>query len=275
MSQRVPRRTKVAPSFGGAMLLFPALALLSVLLVWPLLEVTVLAVRSGQLGDVWSGAHLRDLGFTAAASIAAAIICVAISFILVTVFHASRGWPSALVTIVVLIPLLVPHLIGAYATRLLLAPSGPIIRLMFGTGGPNLLIGPTGLIVAMVWKYLPLAYLSIRAARTAVPPELIQAASDLGASRLTVARKVLIPLMSPGLLSGGIMVGLLSAAQFSITLVVYGGRTTTTIPIDVFLLRNMGRTDEAAALGIGFSVAVVAATLIGEALVRRRTAHVG
>jgi ABC-type Fe3+ transport system permease subunit len=238
--------------------------------IWPLLETARLVGTDTEAARrIVAPAYARDLWFTVWTSLFAAALAVAVGFWLATVSHGRRGL-AAVATTVALIPLLVPHLIAAYSVRLLLAPSGPPIRAVFGTGGPDLITGPTGLLVALVWKFLPYAYLNARAARSAVPDELLQAASDLGADRWRRGRTILLPLMAPGLLAGGILVAVLAAAQFTITLVVYGGRRITTVPMDVFLLTGQNRRAEAAALGLGYALLTVTAFVVGDRAVRRR-----
>lgn len=255
------------------LLLAPALLLVAVLFYWPLIEAARLAAASGGLGPpaLWTGAYRRDLAFTAGTSLAATATAVLAGFLLATRLHGARGPAAVLMRGLALAPLLVPHLVTAYAVRLLLAPSGLLMRGLLGGHGPDLVAAPVALVAALAWKFLPFAYLNARAARGAVPSELMEAAADCGASTWRRAWSVLLPLMAPGLLAGGVLVLVLAAAQFSITLVAYSGTRTTAIPMDVyFLAEGEGELGPAAALGLAYAVLVVAASLLGESLVRWR-----
>ena len=264
------RLRRGASSYG---LLVPAAALTAGFLVWPLVRAGQLAGSPGSaVHQLWVPTYARDLTFTLTTSVFAAVAAMAVGFVLAIRLHGASGRGTAVIVTLVLLPLLVPHLVAAYAIRLLLDQSGPLIRALFHGGGPNLVASPVALVFALVWKFLPFAYLNARAARDAIPPELLEAASDLGSSVARRARTILLPLMLPGLLAGGVLVFVLSAAQFSLTLIAYSGLRTTTIPMDVFFL-SQGENEPAlaSALGVAFAAFIVVVSVAGEGLVRWRT----
>src|SRR5262249_22641246 len=61
---------------------------------------------------------------------------------------------------------------------------------------------------------------------------LLDAARDLGATRWQAARKVLLPLLAPGILAGGLLAFTLSIDDYVITFFV-SGPGTTTLPLRV------------------------------------------
>lgn len=255
-------------------MLAPAVLLIGLLFIWPLYAALQIALSASQgpIEDISTPAYRGDLVFTLGTSALAAVLAVLLGFVLAIRLHGKRGPYTAVVVGVVLIPLLVPHLVAAYAVQLLLGPSGPLMRGLLGTDAPDLIATPVALVVALVWKFLPFAYLNARSARDAVPPELLDAASDLGSSLFRRATRVLLPLMAPGLLAGGVLVFIMSASQFSLTLVAYSGTQTTTIPMDVFFLtqgQNQLRTGTA--IGLAFAALVVVISITGESLVRWRS----
>jgi ABC-type Fe3+ transport system permease subunit len=270
-------RSRLRYGAGSLGLLVPAAALTGCFLVWPLVRAGQLAGSPGSAAhQLWVPTYARDLWFTLTTAVFAAAVAMTVGFILAVRLHGSSGYGSTVIVALVLLPLLVPHLVAAYAIRLLLDQSGPLIRGLFHGGGPNLVVSPVALVFALVWKFLPFAYLNARAARDAVPPELLDAASDLGSSLARRARSILLPLMLPGLLAGGVLVFVMAAAQFSLTLVAYGGLHTTTIPMDVFFL-SQGENEPAlaAALGVAFAAFIVVVSVAGEGLVRWRTRAAG
>lgn len=255
------------------LLLGPALAFTGLLFVWPLIEAGRQAAANGGFdpSGLLVPAYRADLVFTAGTALAATALALAVGFLLAVRLHASRGPLAALVVGLALAPLLVPHLVAAYAVRLLLAPSGLLERGLLAGHGPDLVVGPVALVAALTWKFLPFAYLNARAARGAVAPEALEAAADCGAGPWRRARTVLLPLMAPGLTAGAVLVFVLAAAQFSVTLVAYGGTRVTAIPMDVyFLAEGEDRLGPAAALGLVYAGLVVLAALAGDALVRWR-----
>lgn len=68
---------------------------------------------------------------------------------------------------------------------------------------------------------------------------IIEAAQDLGANRWTTARKVLIPLLAPGIAAGGLLAFTLSIDDFVITFFVTGPGATT-LPIQIYSMIKHG-----------------------------------
>jgi len=61
---------------------------------------------------------------------------------------------------------------------------------------------------------------------------VIEAAQDLGADTWTIARRVVIPLLAPGILAGGMLAFTLSIDDYVITFFVSGSGTTT-LPVKI------------------------------------------
>ncbi len=76
---------------------------------------------------------------------------------------------------------------------------------------------------------------------------LIEAAQDLGASLTQTISKVIIPLLAPGIISGGLLAFTLSLDDFIITFFV-AGPGTTTLPIRIFSMIKHGATPQVNAL---------------------------
>nr|WP_166154340.1 ABC transporter permease [Neochlamydia sp. AcF84]NGY94287.1 Spermidine/putrescine transport system permease protein PotC [Neochlamydia sp. AcF84] len=78
---------------------------------------------------------------------------------------------------------------------------------------------------------------------------IIEAAQDLGASNWTVLRKVLIPLLAPGIAAGAMLAFTLSIDDFVITFFVVG-QGTTTLPIYIYSMIKYGSTPVINALSV-------------------------
>ncbi len=70
---------------------------------------------------------------------------------------------------------------------------------------------------------------------------LLDAARDLGAGRWQVARRVLLPLLAPGILAGGLLAFTLSIDDYVITFFVQGPGTTT-LPLRVYSMMKTSRS---------------------------------
>ena len=86
------------------------------------------------------------------------------------------------------------------------------------------MIGTSGAVVlGMVYNYLPFMILPIYSVIVKLDHSLLEAAHDLGASSVTVFRRVIFPLSLPGILSGVTMVFVPSVSTFAISRLLGGG----------------------------------------------------
>lgn len=90
---------------------------------------------------------------------------------------------------------------------------------------------------------------------------LVDAARDLGASRWQAARRVVLPLLAPGIIAGGLLAFTLSIDDFVITFFVQGPGTTT-LPLRIYSMmkvsQNMPVINALATVLLVFTFAVVA-----------------
>ena len=94
---------------------------------------------------------------------------------------------------------------------------------LFGIG-PFEMINTSGAVVlGMVYNYLPFMILPIYSVIIKLDGSLLEAARDLGASSMTVFRRVILPLSLPGVISGITMVFVPSVSTFAISRMLGGG----------------------------------------------------
>lgn len=99
--------------------------------------------------------------------------------------------------------------------------------------------GMTTLVLAHTAFCIPFALLPIRARLAELDPAVFEAASDLGASGITLFRRVTLPLLVPGIVSGGLLAFIISLDDYLISAFV-AGPTSTTLPIFLFGLIRRG-----------------------------------
>ena len=79
-------------------------------------------------------------------------------------------------------------------------------------------------VLGMVYNYLPFMILPIYSVIIKLDGSLLEAARDLGASSMTVFRRVILPLSLPGVISGITMVFVPSVSTFAISrMLVHAG----------------------------------------------------
>src|SRR5271170_448516 len=141
------------------------------------------------------------------------------------VFHAGKH--KQLLYQAVIIPLWVSYLVRAYAWKVIFGHEGVLNTLLLWTHLTNhsfgfLLYSPLAVMVTLTHIYTPFVVLPVVAALEKIPPELIEASSDLGGRPLQTFTKVILPLSLPGVVSGGTFAFLLSFGDFLSPLLVGG-----------------------------------------------------
>ncbi len=99
--------------------------------------------------------------------------------------------------------------------------------------------GMSTLVLAHTAFCIPFALLPIRARLAELDPAVFEAASDLGASGLRLFGRVTLPLLVPGIVSGGLLAFIISLDDYLISAFV-AGPTSTTLPIFLFGLIRRG-----------------------------------
>jgi spermidine/putrescine transport system permease protein len=99
-----------------------------------------------------------------------------------------------------------------------------------------LLFSPTATLIVLTYNYLPFMVLALWASFEGLDRSYLEAASDLGASRAQIFLRVVLPLTSPGLLAGFLMVLVLVAGDYLTPQLVGGssGVTVTSAIHDLF-----------------------------------------
>jgi putative spermidine/putrescine transport system permease protein len=124
----------------------------------------------------------------------------------------------------VLVPLWCSYLVRVYAWRLILAKDGILNWLLGQVGLGSVDIAYSNWAVWIVFSYiwLPFMILPIWASIERVPDSYLEASADLGARGATTFRRVLLPLVLPGMLAGSIFTFSLTLGDF-ITPTLVGG----------------------------------------------------
>jgi putative spermidine/putrescine transport system permease protein len=132
----------------------------------------------------------------------------------------------------------------------------------------------TGVVVALAHVLMPFMVLSVWAALQRIDPQIENAALSLGAGPLTIMRRIILPQIMPGVLSGGIIVFSLAASAFATPAIIGGRRlkVASTLAYDEFL--NTLNWPLGAAVAVLLLVALVLIVVGSNALIERRYAEV-
>jgi putative spermidine/putrescine transport system permease protein len=128
----------------------------------------------------------------------------------------------------------------------------------------------TGVVVALSHVLMPFMVLSVWAALQRLDPQVENAAISLGASHGTVLRRIVLPQVLPGVLSGAIIVFALAASAFATPAIIGGRRlkVASTLAYDEFL--NTLNWPLGAAVAVLLLIALVLVIVGSNRLVERR-----
>jgi putative spermidine/putrescine transport system permease protein len=164
---------------------------------------------------------LRTIGIAAAVTVTDAVLAFPFAFFAARV--ASPRTKAALF-VAVLLPLWSSYLVRVYAWRLILDKDGIANWALHQIGLGSQRIAYTNWAMWLVFSYiwLPFMVLPIWTAIERVPDSLLEASSDLGAHGFTTFRRVLWPMVLPGVVAGSIFTFSLTLGDF-ITPTLVGG----------------------------------------------------
>ncbi|MFI5833386.1 ABC transporter permease [Micromonospora sp. NPDC051300] len=189
-------------------------------------------------GDgVARSALLTSLMISAASVFLCGVVGVAMAFLLKRFSFPGRR----LIEAIILVPAALPPLIGAISFQLLYSETGILPRALqqvFGTENPVLpFSGIAGVLVVHTFTMYPFFYLATSAALQGMDPSVEEAAYNLGAGRVRVWRTVLLPMLTPALVSASLLVFMTSLASYTAPLLFGVDRTMT---MQIYINRTNG-----------------------------------
>lgn len=136
------------------------------------------------------------------------------------------------------------------------------------SGNDRLALGLLTVIVSHIAFSVPFVIMVVRARLHGFDKSLEEAAADLGANEWITFRRVTLPLIAPGVMSGALLAFTLSLDDFIITFFTTGPGATT-LPIYVYGLLRRVITPEVNALSTIWILAVLVLVFVSRQLERR------
>ncbi len=216
------------------LMIAPALVLLLVFYLYPLVTVLLVSVTEPRPGVanygllLTSGPIHRVLATTVRICLittgTALLLGYLVAYALIHARPRARRW----IFLGVVLPLWISVLVRAFAWVTLLRREGVLNSLM-ETGvisAPlDILWRELAVCIGMVHYMLPYAVLPLYAAMRDIDRRLIAAARGLGATRGQAFRRVFLPLSVPGILGAGVLVFIFSLGFFVTPAILGGGKT--------------------------------------------------
>ena len=194
-------------------------------------------------------------------------LCVVFGGPLAVVLARSRLPGLRLVRSVVLLPLVLPPVVGGLALLYLLGRTGLVGRGLDLAFGVTIPFTTGAVVLAQTFVALPFLVVSMEGALRTAGRRYEAVAATLGASPGLAFRRVTVPLVLPGLASGAVLAFARCLGEFGATVAFAGSLqgTTQTLPLLVYQLRE---TDVEAAVALSLLLVVVAVAVIAVAAPR-------
>ena len=167
---------------------------------------------------------MRTVGYSLAVTLLVLLIGLPVAFYITKV---ARLKLTGLLMILILVPFWVSEIVRVYGLMLLLRESG-ILNKIFVTIGIwdqpiEMLYNDISMIIGLVYTTILFMIVPIIGVMDSLDDALIEAAYDLGAKKLTIWWKIIIPHCMPGIMSGCIVVFMLVLGNY-ITPSLMGGK---------------------------------------------------
>jgi spermidine/putrescine transport system permease protein len=171
----------------------------------------------GIYGDVLSlydEQFLRSLFYAGVATLLAFIICFPLAYFIA--FKSGR-WRNLLLMLIIL-PFFTSYLVRTIAWQTILSDDGAVVSFLQTIGlladDGRLLATRTAVIAGITYNFLPFMALPLYVSLEKVDRRLIEAATDLYASRAVAFRKVTLPLALPGIIAGSLLTFIPAVGDF-------------------------------------------------------------
>ena len=219
-----PRRNRLQLTASDRfvyVLAIPLVLILLVYIVFPMIATVFTSAEDGgaAYADFVSGnsrqALVLSVGISLASVLTAGVVGTGLAVLLTRFSFPGRS----VLKVFALLPLALPPLIGALSFYYLYGTSGIIPRVLAElTGVPASSLsfdGIAGVMLVHTLTMYPYFYLSVSAGLSGSDASLEEAAMNLGASRSTMWRTVLLPMLTPALVSGALLTFMVSMASFT------------------------------------------------------------
>ncbi len=247
---RASRATRGGLKLGVFLLMLPLLLWLLLLILLPHVDMVLVSLREriGFAEHRFSWMHYelffteslywRTFLRTAVISIFTTLLTLVIAFpVAWYIAKLVRGRKRSLLFLACLVPFWVSELVRTYGWMILLRESGVISGVLQWSGlaaGPvEMLYNDVAIMVGLVYASILFMLVPLVTTLDSLDDSLLEAAYDLGGNHLSVTRDIVIPHAMPGIVSGSIVVFMLSVGNY-LTPVLLGGKDSMWFTEQIF-----------------------------------------
>jgi molybdate transport system permease protein len=233
----------------------------ALLLVVPLLGLLLRAPWSGLGGILGTPEVLDALWLSLFSATVATVISLVLGVPLAWVLARSTAPGVRLLRALVTLPLVLPPVVGGVALLLVLGRNGVVGQYLDAWFGITVPFTTAAVVLAETFVAMPFLVVAVEGAFRSADQGYDEAAATLGASRMTVFRRVTLPLIRPALVAGSVLCWARALGEFGATITFAGNLqgVTRTMPLSVYLAME---TDPDAALALSLVLLAVSVAVL-------------
>ncbi len=230
-------------------------------MVLPLLAIVARVDWTNFFGLITSESSVAALRLSLRTSATSTLLCILLGVPMAVLLARTSFRGQGLLRSLVLLPLVLPPVVGGIALLYTFGRRGLLGESM-EVLGVQIAFSTTAVVLAQTFVALPFLVVSLEGALRTGGRHYEVVAATLGAPPTTVLRRVTLPLVLPGLVSGAVLSFARSLGEFGATITFAGSLqgVTRTLPLEIYLQRE---TDADAAVALSLVLVVVAVVVLG------------
>ena len=242
----------------------PLVGLAAIGAIFVALPVVALVVRApwGELGEALGGVGAGSaFRLSVVVSVAATVLSVVFGVPLAWVLARGSFPGRSVLRAVVVLPLVLPPVVGGLGLLFALGRSGVAGRWLHEALGIQLTFTTWGAIVAATFVSMPLVVIATEAGLRSIDPRYELAAATLGARPSRAMWRVVMPVLAPQVAAGAVLAWARALGEFGATITFAGnlaGRTQT-LPLAVYQARQ---TDPGGAIFLSLILVVISIVVL-------------
>ena len=178
--------------------------------------------------QMFTSVYLKAARQTALMVVGNTLACLLVGYPVAYWISRKTGRRKGLFILLLMVPFWTSFLVRTYSWMILLGNEGLINKLLMGIGvigSPLTLLNTfTAVMIGLVYAYLPFMVLPLFVSIDKIDKSLAEASNDLGAGKWSTLYHVTIPLSSPGIAAGCMLVAIPTTGEFIIPSLLGGDK---------------------------------------------------
>ena len=267
-------RRQALPGFGLTLGL--TLSWLTLIVLIPL---AALVLRAASIGpyEFWTAAtspralaaYRVTFGSAALAGLVNLFFGTLLAWVLVRYRFPGRTLVDALIDL----PFALPTAVAGITLTALYAGNGPLGR-WIEAAGHQVAYTPSGIVVALIFVSLPFIVRSVQPVLESLDADIEEAAATLGAGRVTILRKVILPALWPAILTGFALAFARAIGEYGSVIFIAGNMPMVSEIAPLLIVAKLDQRDYGGAAAIAVVMLVVSfIALVAINFVQLRIVH--